>query len=166
MCATTRHGRETADYSLTLAVNHPVSSLGDSFQRKIINSIRASASSDSRASLFKHGLDLFTHIWKMQLDIAGIHRVEHKMHHRSVFPIAISRLNSSLSFSIPACLSLSVITFSWREKRNKNISEQFLILTLVFLCVYVFVLISDARCWLWSHPPIGGGINFCGNNFS
>jgi len=37
MVAATRQGRETADYSLSSTVNHSLSSLGDSFQRKIIN---------------------------------------------------------------------------------------------------------------------------------
>lgn len=37
MAATARQDCETADYSLSSAVNHPLSSLGDSFRRKIIN---------------------------------------------------------------------------------------------------------------------------------
>lgn len=37
MVATARQDCETADYSLSSAVNHPLSSLGDSFRRKIIN---------------------------------------------------------------------------------------------------------------------------------
>jgi len=49
--ASAKQARETADYSLSLPVKHSVSSLGDSFRRKITNSIRASASNEARAVL-------------------------------------------------------------------------------------------------------------------
>jgi hypothetical protein len=62
MNATARQSRETADYSLSLAVKHSVSSPGDSFRRKIINSIRASASSEARAVL-KVGLAIYSRIF-------------------------------------------------------------------------------------------------------
>lgn len=70
MDATARQDRETADYSLSSAVNHPLSSLGDSFPAKD-NKQRAFARVHPARRLFKHGGgDLCSRIsGKLQSDI-------------------------------------------------------------------------------------------------